>query len=175
MNEICEREHAIPPDIQTQSGGRAARWLATIAVLVGCVGCGALEDPPNGESATSGTALTAADFTGSFTVTPTDPAAGSTITATQTATNLTTSTLGPIIMGIRRVGFSVVQVIRPRTGTCRIAGNAVCNFVELEPGETQSYTLVLAPAGSGVQSLRGWTNSPYFTGGFSQAVEVSVP
>jgi len=131
------------------------------------VGCGALDDPSGAESATTGSALTAADFTGSFTVTPTNPAPGSPVTATQTATNLTSLPIGPIIMGIRRVGFSVVQVIRPRTGTCRIAGNAVCNFVQLDPGETQTYTLVLVPTTGGVESLRGWTSSSYIGGGSS--------
>lgn len=150
MTEICEREHATTLDTPIRGGGRRVRLLATVAVLVGCVGCGALEDPPSGESAPSSAALTATDFTGSFTVTPTDPAAGSTVTATQTASNLTSAPISPIIMGIQRVGFRVVQVIRPRTGTCRIAGNAVCNFIALAPGETQSYTLVLLPTTSGV-------------------------
>ncbi len=175
MTGICEREHATALDMQTRSRGRRARLPATLAVLAGCVGCGALEDPPGNESATSGAALAATDFTGSFTVTPTDPAAGSTVTATQTATNLTSSPIGPVIIGIRRVGFRIVQVIRPRTGTCRIAGNAVCNFVQLDPGETQSYTLVLLPTTSGVESLSGWTGSAYVGGGSSQTVSVSVP
>jgi hypothetical protein len=175
MTEICEREPATAPDMQTRSGGRRARLLATVAVLAGCAGCGSIDDLPTGESATSGAALTAMDFTGSFTVTPTDPAPGSPVTATETATNLTSSPIGPIIMGIRRVGFRVVEVIRPRTGTCRIAGNAVCNFVQLDPGETQSYTLVLVPTTSGVEDLRGWTSSSYIVGGSSQTVGVSVP
>jgi hypothetical protein len=176
MTEICEREHATRLlDTQTTSGGRRARLLATVVTVLGCVGCGALEDPPSGETATSGAALTAADFTGSFTVTPTDPAAGSTVTATETATNLTSSPIGPIIMGIQRVGFRVIQVTRPRTGTCRIAGNAVCNFITLAPGETQSYTLVLLPTTSGVAALRGWTTSAYAAGGISQTVSISVP
>jgi hypothetical protein len=175
MTEICELEGATASDMQTRNGARRARVLASVAILVGCVGCGAVDDPSSGEPATSGEALTAADFTGSFTVTPTDPTAGSTVTATETATNLTASPIGPIIMGIRRVGFRVVQVIRPRTGTCRIAGNAVCNFVQLDPGETQSYTLVLVPTTSGVEALRGWTSSSYIAGGSSQTVSVSVP
>jgi hypothetical protein len=175
MTEICEREHAAGSDFQTRSGAHVARLLATLAVLVGCLGCGAIDEPPNGESVTSGAALTAGDFTGSFTVTPTDPAPGTPITATQTATNLTSSPIGPIIVGIQRVGFRVVQVTRPRTGTCRIAGNAVCNFIQLDPRETQSYTLVLVPTTSGVETLRGWTTSSYLAGGASQTVAVSVP
>jgi hypothetical protein len=175
MTEIGEREHATSSDTQTRCGAGRARVLATVAMLVGCVGCGALDDPSGAESPTSGAALTAADFTGSFTVTPTDPAPGSPVTATETATNLTSAPIGPIIMGIQRVGFRVVQVIRPRTGTCRIAGNAVCNFIELDPGETQSYTLVLVPTTSGVAALRGWTSSSYIAGGSSQTVAVAVP
>ena len=60
-------------------------------------------------------------------------------------------------------------------GAVRIAGNAVCNFIQLDAGETQSYTLVLLPTTSGVETLRGWTTSSYLAGGASQTVAVSVP
>jgi hypothetical protein len=175
MTDTLEAAHDIASTSRSSIGIHRARLLAAAAVLVGCLGCGVDGDQPDDQSATSGAALTALDFTGSFTVTPTDPAAGSPITATETATNLTSSPIGPIIMGIQRLGFRVVQVIRPRTGTCRIAGNAVCNFVQLDPGETQSYTLVLVPTTSGIETLRGWTSSAYLAGGSSQTMAVSVP
>ena len=127
----------------------AALRGALIAVVV--TACG--QDPSTDEAATASEPVSGpAQFTGS----------------------LTASQIGPIIVGIRRLGFTVVSAKRPRTGICRIAGSATCNFVELAPNETQSYTLTLVGTTAGTFQIQGWTTSSYVPGGFSGSVTVTV-
>lgn len=115
-----------------------------------------------------------ASFTGSLLVSSTTATVGTPIVVTETATNLTANAVGPIIVGINRLGFSVQAVSKPRTGLCRIAGSATCNFVQLAPYETQAYTLTLVPLAAGTYQIKGWTTSSYVTGGASSAVTVTV-
>ena len=144
-----------------------------ILLLATTAGCGGAEG--EADQAVAGTAdAQGAVFTGSLKVSATTVAMGSTITVTETATNLTASQVGPIIVGIRRLGFDVVSAQKPRTGICRIAGSATCNFLELAPQETQSYTLVLRPIAPGTYPIQGWTTSSYVAGGFSGTVTVTV-
>ena len=89
-------------------------------------------------------------------------------------TNSGATAIYPVIIGIYRVGFQIAQMIRPATGTCRIAGSATCNFVNLAPGQTQSYTLTLLPTAPGTFQLRGWSRSSYVSGGSLQAIVVMV-
>ncbi len=150
--------------------------LGFLAAMV--TACGGTEPTP-GADAVSADATAAAqgdDFTGALTVSATSVQVGSPITVTETATNLTGSSIGPIIVGIRRLGFNVVAVQKPRTGICRIAGSATCNFLQLAPGETQSYTLTLVPTAPGTYQIQGWTRttSTTLTGGFFGAVNVTV-
>jgi hypothetical protein len=147
--------------------------------LVACLwaaGCGG--PPPDAgdvESVSAGlTATAAASFTGKLTVSATSVAVGTPITVTESATNLTNGQLGPIILGIYRVGFNVTAVQKPRTGICRIAGSATCNFVELAPLETQTYQLTLVPTTAGTFTIKGWATSSYITGGASEQVAVTV-
>jgi len=149
-------------------------WSACLAVLASA--CGGPEGSVEG-GATPGTeqaAATQAAFTGSLAVSATTVAVGTPITVTESATNLTNAQVGPIIIGIRRLGFNVVAVQKPRTGICRIAGSATCNFVELAPGETQTYRLTLVPTAAGSFQLQGWTSSSYVTGGSFDTVTVTV-
>jgi len=140
------------------------------AAVTACGGSEASDEAP----AVASVAAAQAVFTGSLTVSATTVAVGSAITVTETATNLTASQVGPLIVGIRRLGFNVVAVQKPRTGLCRIAGSATCNFVELAPGETQAYRLTLVPTAPGTYQIQGWTTSSYVAGGFSGSVSVTV-
>jgi hypothetical protein len=146
---------------------------AILALIVASVACGTNDDVDNQESSTT-TAALIETFTGGLTVSTADAAVGAAITVTQSATNLTSSQLGPLILGVYRGGLRVQNVIRPRTGICRIAGSATCNFIDLAPGETQSYTLTLVPTVPGTVILRGWTSSSYVRGGSSEAVTVTI-
>lgn len=142
-------------------------------LLVTAAACGG-PDGAVDQAAGAGADAQAAVFTGSLTVSPTTAAVGTPITVTETATNLTASQVGPIIVGIRRLGFTVVSAQKPRTGICRIAGSATCNFLELAPGETQSYTLTLTASAPGTYQIQGWTTSSYVPGGFSGSVTVTI-
>jgi hypothetical protein len=137
--------------------------------------CGA---PASDESALDSSAqeLTSgpAVFTGHLAVSSTSLAVGTPFTVTESATNLTANQVGPVIVGIYRVGFNVTAVQKPRTGICRIAGSATCNFLELAGNETQSYTLTLVPTAPGTFTIKGWATSSYVTGGASEAVTVTV-
>jgi hypothetical protein len=146
--------------------------------LVACLwaaGCGG--PPPEDsqvESVTAGLTAAASAFTGKLTVSATSVAVGTPIVVSESATNLTNGQLGPIILGIYRVGFNVTAVQKPRTGICRIAGSATCNFIELAPQETQTYTLTLVPTTAGTFTIKGWATSSTITGGASEAVAVTV-
>ena len=137
--------------------------------------CGA---PASDESAVDSSAQelssAAAVFTGHLAVSSTSLAVGTPFTVTESATNLTANQVGPVIVGIYRVGFNVTAVQKPRTGICRIAGSATCNFLELAANETQSYTLTLVPTAPGTFTIKGWATSSYVTGGASEAVTVTV-
>jgi len=126
----------------------------------------------------AGTGRPAAAATGSFTGNLTTSAstvrAGTPFTATQTATNLTSTQLYPIIVGIRRLGFTVTGSVPPRTGICRIAGSATCNFLQLAPNETQSYTLTLVAATPGTYQLQGWARSTSVPGGSLTTITITV-
>jgi hypothetical protein len=151
------------------------RRSALGTVLALAMACGG-PDAPSDPTATAGSeaAASQAVFTGNLTVSSTDTTVGSPITVTESATNLTGSQVGPIIVGIRRLGFNVVAVQKPRTGICRIAGSATCNFLELAPFETQTYTLTLVATAPGTYQIQGWTTSSYVSGGFSGSVTVTV-
>jgi hypothetical protein len=148
--------------------------LALGTLLVATAACGGPEDATDQASAAADGAQSTASFTGGLQVSATSVAMGSTITITETATNLTATQVGPIIVGIRRLGFDVVSAQKPRTGICRIAGSATCNFLELAPLETQAYTLVLRPTAPGTYTIQGWTTSSYLPGGFSGSATVAV-
>ena len=143
-------------------------------LLVSAAACGGPEGTADPVAPATADAAQGDEFTGGLTVSATTVALGSTISVTETATNLAASQVGPIIVGIRRLGFDVVAVQKPRTGICRIAGSATCNFLELAPFETQSYTLVLRPLATGTYPIQGWTTSSYVPGGFSGSVSVTV-
>jgi len=147
----------------------------TLSALLGVAiaACGPEDSSDPATSAATANA-TAAVFTGSLTVSSTNTTVGTPFTVTETATNLTGSQVGPIIIGIRRLGFNVLSATKPRTGICRIAGSATCNFVQLAPYETQAYTLTLAATTPGTYQIQGWTTSSYVTGGFSGSVTVTV-
>jgi hypothetical protein len=113
-------------------------------------------------------------FTGALTTSATTVAVGTPFTATQTATNLTSSQLYPITVGIRRLGFTVTNPVRPRTGLCRIAGSATCSFLLLAPNETQSYTLTLVSNTPGTYQLQGWASSTSVPGGSFTTVTITV-
>lgn len=137
-------------------------------------GCGA---SPEGGSETavvteavSGTPL----FSGKLSVSTTSTTVGSPIIVQESATNLTGSQVGPIILGIRRLGFTVAAVQKPATGICRIAGSATCNFVELAAHDTQSYRLTLTASAPGTYTIQGWATSSYVAGGTSESVTVTV-
>ncbi len=153
---------------------RTLRLAALGAVLASAItACGG---PDGSSDSSSMTAVAAAQavYGGDFTVSSTTTTVGTPITATVSATNLTASQVGPIILGIRRTGFDVVAAQKPSTGVCRIAGSATCNFVELAPYQTQSYTLTLVATAPGTYQLQGWATSSYATGGYSGVVTVTV-
>ncbi len=153
---------------------RTLRLAALGAVLASAItACGG-QDASSDPSSATAVAAAQAEYTGNFTVSSTTTTVGSAITATVSGTNLTASQVGPIILGIRRLGFNVVAAQTPRTGVCRIAGSATCNFVELAPYETQSYTLTLVATAPGTYQLQGWATSSYATGGYSGTVTVTV-
>jgi hypothetical protein len=150
-----------------------ASRLALGLVLASAIpACG--PDTSSADPASASAAATQAVFTGSLVASVTDVAAGTPFTVTENAINLTGNQVGPIIVGIRRLGFTVLSAQKPRTGICRIAGSATCNFLELAPNETQSYTLTLVTSTPGTYQIQGWTTSSYVTGGFSGSVTVTV-
>src|SRR5437764_9074219 len=92
-------------------------WFAAASML----GCGGPEpgaqdptidptiDPttaPPAAPAAAG-AATAAAFTGNLAVSPTSTTVGSPVVVTESATDLTGAGVGPLILGITRVGFDV--------------------------------------------------------------------
>lgn len=160
MNTGRSRSH------RTWWRSRAARGLAVVALAAGGVAA----------SAQQSEALVGGAYTGSFSVSATTVRLGSTITATQSATSLDTTQTPGINVGIRRVGFDVVGVVRPRTGICRIAGSATCSFLLLAPHETQSYTLTLTPTAVGTFPLSGWSDQPIAggSGGTYQTINITV-
>jgi hypothetical protein len=121
-------------------------------------------------------ALVGGKYTGALSVSALTVPLGSTITVRQQAINLDTVQTPFITVGIRRLGFNVVSATKPRTGICRIAGSATCSSLLLAPGETQVYTLVLAPTAVGTFQLSGWTDQPAAggSGGTYQTVTVTV-
>jgi hypothetical protein len=159
--------------------GTMSKRLLQSCGLVACLwaaGCGG-PPPDAGEvESIAGdlSAASAAQFTGKLTVSATSVAVGTPIVVSESAINLTTGQLGPIIIGIYRVGFNVTAVTKPRTGICRIAGSATCNFVELASQETQTYQLTLVPTTAGTFTIKGWASSSYITGGNLEEVPVTV-
>jgi hypothetical protein len=151
----------------------ACAFVVLMAAATISAGCGESADAQEDEAGKVA-ALSADTFTGALIVSSLDTSVGTPITVTQSATNLGPTPLYPIIVGIYRVGFKVQNVTRPATGICRIAGSATCNFINLAPGETQSYTLTLLPMMAGSFQIRGWTSSSYVSGGAWQAVTVNV-
>ena len=153
----------------------ASQLVIGLALVLAIPACGGPDtsssDPASPAAATADLQAT---FTGNLTVSATTVSVGTPFTVTQTATNLTGAQVGPLIVGIRRLGFTVLAAQKPRTGVCRIAGSATCNFVELQPFETQSYTLTLAATTPGTYQLQGWTTSSYVSGGYSGSVTINV-
>jgi hypothetical protein len=115
----------------------------------------------------------ASPYTGSLSVSATSVKVGDQITVVETATNLTGAQVSFITVGIRRLGFTVVSAVKPRTGICRIAGSATCSSLSLNPHETQSYTLTLAATTPGTYQIQGWTTQP--TAGGAPGVLFTVP
>ena len=115
----------------------------------------------------------ASPYTGSLSVSATSIKVGDRITVVETATNLTGTQVSFITVGIRRLGFTVVSAVKPRTGICRIAGSATCSFLSLNPYETQSYTLTLAATTPGTYQIQGWTTQP--SAGGAPGVLFTVP
>jgi len=138
--------------------------------------CGQGAEEGDATSVSEAQALTGSGntFTGSLIVSATTVKAGQSFTATETATNLTNANVYPVIVGIRRLGFTVLSSVKPRTGLCRIAGSATCNFLNLAPNETQSYTLTLVSNTPGTYQLQGWTTSQSIAGGSSTTVNITV-
>ena len=142
--------------IRAAAGWRRARALA-VATVVTLAAVAAAPTPV--------AAAVKTGYTGALSVSATNIAVGTPITVTETATNLTGTQVPFITVGIRRLGFSVTAVVRPRTGICRIAGSATCSFLLLAPHETQSYTLTLVPTAPGTFQVQGWTTQPTAGGG----------
>lgn len=145
-----------------------------LGLFLAACGAPASDEGAVESSAAELTATGTAVFTGHLAVSSTSLAVGTPFTVTESATNLTATQQGPIIVGINRVGFDVTAAQKPRTGICRIAGSATCNFLELAPNETQTYTLTLVPTTAGTFTIKGWATSSYLTGGASEAVTVTV-
>ena len=101
--------------IRAAAGWRRARALAVATVVT----LAAVAAAPTPVAAAVNTG-----YTGALSVSATNIAVGTPITVTETATNLTGTQVPFITVGIRRLGFSVTAVVRPRTGICRIAGSA---------------------------------------------------
>jgi hypothetical protein len=154
----------------TRSIVRIACGVLLTGLLAACGG----EEASSDAAAATDTAAAQASFTGNLIVSTTATTVGTPFTVTETATNLTAAQVGPIIVGIRRLGLTVVSAQKPRTGICRIAGSATCNFLELAPFETQSYTLTLVANTPGSYLIQGWTTSSYVSGGFSGSATVTV-
>jgi hypothetical protein len=152
----------------------ASRLALGMVLVASITACGGPDTSSADQGATATAEAQAATFTGNLSVSATTVGVGTPFTVTETATNLTASQVGPIIVGIRRLGFTVLAAQKPRTGTCRIAGSATCNFLELAPFETQSYTLTLVGNTPGTYQIQGWTTSSYVAGGFSGSVTVTV-
>ena len=142
--------------IRSATGWRGARALAASTVIT----VAALASGPAPVAAALNTG-----YTGTLSVSATNIAVGTPITVTETATNLTATQVPFITVGIRRLGFNVTAVVKPRTGICRIAGSATCSFLLLAPHETQSYTLTLVPTAPGSYQVQGWTTQPTAGGG----------
>ncbi len=104
-------------------------------------------------------------YTGALSVSATSISVGTAITVRQSAINLTSTQVPFITVGIRRLGFTVTGVVKPRTGICRIAGSATCSSLLLAPHETQTYTLTLVPNAPGTFQIQGWTTQPTAGGG----------
>ena len=150
-----------------------ARFVCvSVLPLLGACGT-ASEDEPETAAITESVTGTPV-FSGKLAVSTTSTTVGAPIIVTESATNLTDGQVGPIILGIRRLGFTVVAVKKPATGVCRIAGSATCNFVELAAHETQSYQLTLAANAPGTFQIQGWASSSYVAGGASESVTVTV-
>jgi len=120
------------------------------------------------------TAVDYGTFTGNLVVSSTTANVGTPITATESATNLGSTQVPFITVGIRRLGFDVTGVVKPRTGICRIAGSATCSSLLLAPNETQSYQLTLVPTATGSYTIQGWTTQPITGRGVSKSVTVTV-
>jgi hypothetical protein len=144
-----------------------------IFIGIGVVGCGTAPDDTETQADEQEAAI-AAVYSGKLNVSTTSTTVGSPVVVTESATNLTSTQEGPIILGINRLGFTVTAVQKPRTGICRIAGSATCNFVELAPNETQTYTLTLVANSPGTYTIKGWATSSSLTGGASESVTVIV-
>ena len=142
--------------IRAAAGWRRVRTLAVASVIT----IAAIAAGPTPVAAALNTG-----YTGTLSVSATNIAVGTPITVTETATNLTGVQVPFITVGIRRLGFSVTAVVRPRTGICRIAGSATCSSLLLAPHETQSYTLTLVPTAPGTFQVQGWTTQPAAGGG----------
>ena len=125
-------------------------------------------------AAPSATAVDYGTFTGNLEVSSTTTTVGTPITVIEHATNLGTSQVPFITVGIRRLGFNVTGVVKPRTGICRIAGSATCSSLLLASHETQSYQLTLVPTATGTYTIQGWTTQPITGRGVSQSVTVTV-
>jgi hypothetical protein len=152
----------------------ASRLALGLVLATAIPACGGPDTSSADQASTAIAAASGATFTGNLIVSATTVGVGTPFTVTETATNLTASQVGPIIVGIRRLGFTVLAAQKPRTGICRIAGSATCNFLELAPYETQSYTLTLVGNTPGTYQIQGWTTSSYVSGGFSGSVTVTV-
>jgi hypothetical protein len=152
----------------------AALFACASCAFVFLVGCGA--SPEDGtEAALVTEAVTGTPvFSGKLSVSTTSTTVGSPIIVQESATNLTGSQVGPVILGIRRLGFNVIAVQKPPTGICRIAGSATCNFVELAAHETQTYQLTLTASAPGTYTIQGWATSSYVAGGASESVTITV-
>jgi len=143
---------------------RAARLMAVAALAAAPL----LAVAPSAQAANG-------DFTGALAASATTVHVGSTFTVTESAKNLGSTQVSGITVGIRRLGFTVVSSVPPRTGFCRIAGSATCSFLNLAGNETQTYTLTLSPTTPGTYTIQGWTTQPSTGRGFSASVTVTVP
>ena len=147
-------------------------WWGSLLLLVACGT--APDDTDVAATDVQELSATAAVFSGKLAVSTTSTTVGAPIVVTESATNLTANQVGPIILGIRRLGFNVTAVKKPRTGICRIAGSATCNFIELAPNETQTYTLTLVATTPGTHQIQGWATSSYVAGGASESMTITV-
>jgi hypothetical protein len=151
--------------------GSRHTWLRTraarLAAAAALAGAGLLAAAPSAQAANG-------DFTGALTASASTVKVGSTFTVTESATNLGSTQVSGITVGIRRLGFTVVSSKPPPTGFCRIAGSATCSFLLLAGGQTQSYTLTLSSQTPGTYTIQGWTTQPSTGRGVSASVTVTV-